>query len=225
MRPSSSPARESAPDISPTTRSPRSRRPSGGAVAMLRISGPARIRRARNPARATGARDPGAESSARRSARGQLRRRRAARRRARARFVAPASFTGEDVVELHVHGGAYLAARAMERPLGLGARQALPGEFSFRAVRNGKMALSQAQAVADLIAASNDGAITLALEKLSGSQNRLIGGSRLPTCEARRPVRGGHRLRRSRHRRSQLAPAAQESDSRRTDRLPRAACS
>jgi tRNA modification GTPase len=91
-----------------------------------------------------------------------------------ARFVAPASFTGEDLVEFHLHGGAYLASRVLEAILALGTRQALPGEFSFRAVRNGKMTLSQATAVADLIAASNDGAITLALEKLSGTQHRLI---------------------------------------------------
>ena len=91
-----------------------------------------------------------------------------------ARFVAPQSFTGEDLVEFHLHGGAYLASRVLEVVLALGARQALPGEFSFRAVRNGKMTLSQATAVADLISAANDGAISLALEKLSGTQHRLI---------------------------------------------------
>jgi tRNA modification GTPase len=90
------------------------------------------------------------------------------------RFVAPASFTGEDVVELHLHGGSYIAARVLDVLARLGVRQALPGEFSFRAVRNGKMTLSQATAVSDLIAASNHGAVSLALEKLSGSQNRLI---------------------------------------------------
>lgn len=91
------------------------------------------------------------------------------------RFVQPASYTGEDVVELHIHGGSFLAQRVMECLRGVGVRQALPGEFSFRAVRNGKLSVSQAQAVADLIAATNDGAIGLALEKLSGTQNRLLG--------------------------------------------------
>lgn len=90
------------------------------------------------------------------------------------RFVSPGSFTGEDVVELHIHGGSYLAHRLMESLERLGVRQALPGEFSFRAVRNGKMTLAQASAVADLIQAGNDGALALALEKLSGSQNRLL---------------------------------------------------
>lgn len=92
------------------------------------------------------------------------------------RFVAPESYTGEDVVELHAHGGAYLTGCLLEILGELGARQALPGEFSFRAVRNGKMTLSQARAVADLISAANDDAIRLALEKLSGTQNQLIAG-------------------------------------------------
>ncbi|OFZ83290.1 MAG: hypothetical protein A3K03_13195, partial [Bdellovibrionales bacterium RIFOXYD1_FULL_44_7] len=56
-----------------------------------------------------------------------------------------------------------------------GARQALPGEFSFRAVRNGKISISEAQATADLIAAKNSEAANLALEKLAGSQRRIIG--------------------------------------------------
>jgi tRNA modification GTPase len=90
------------------------------------------------------------------------------------RFITPASFTGEDVVELHLHGGSFIAARILDVLAKLGVRQALPGEFSFRAVRNGKMTLSQANAVADLISATNRQAVSLALEKLSGSQNRLI---------------------------------------------------
>jgi tRNA modification GTPase len=90
------------------------------------------------------------------------------------RFVAPDSFSGEDLVELHLHGGAYIASRVLEATIALGARQALAGEFSFRAVRNGKLSVSQAAAVADLIGASNDGALALALEKLSGTQNQWI---------------------------------------------------
>jgi tRNA modification GTPase len=91
------------------------------------------------------------------------------------RFVGPESYTGEDVVEFHLHGGSFIASRLLEELHALGARQALPGEFSFRAVRNGKMTVNQAQAVADLISSANEGAVSLALEKLSGSQNRLIG--------------------------------------------------
>jgi tRNA modification GTPase len=90
------------------------------------------------------------------------------------RFIRPQSYTGEDVVELHIHGGQFIAHRLMETLGHFGVRQALPGEFSFRAVRNGKMNLVQAQAVADLISASNDGAISLALEKMSGTQTQLL---------------------------------------------------
>lgn len=90
------------------------------------------------------------------------------------RFINPESFTGEDVVELHVHGGNFTAGRIIEELAKHGVRQALPGEFSFRAVRNGKMSLNQAQAISDLIGSTNDGAASLALEKLSGTQNRLL---------------------------------------------------
>lgn len=90
------------------------------------------------------------------------------------RFVAPKSYTGEDLVEYHLHGGNFIAHRFLEELLRLGVRQALPGEFSFRAVRNGKMSLFQAQAVADLISSSNENAVSLALEKMSGSQNQFL---------------------------------------------------
>ena len=90
------------------------------------------------------------------------------------RFIAPHSYTGENLVEFHLHGSSYISQRLMETLLHYEARQALPGEFSFRAVRHGKMTLFQAQAVADLIGASNDGAIALALEKLTGIQNQRL---------------------------------------------------
>lgn len=91
-----------------------------------------------------------------------------------AAFPSPASYTGEDVIEIHTHGSPFIAARILEDLRELGIRQALPGEFSFRAVRNGKLTLSQAEAVADLISASNDGALSLAHEKISGGQSRQI---------------------------------------------------
>ena len=87
-------------------------------------------------------------------------------------FFLPNSFTGEDVIELHCHGGAYTAGRILEEVIKNGARQALPGEFSFRAVRNGKMNLGQAEAVRDLIEAKNDHAVEFALERMSGFQNK-----------------------------------------------------
>ncbi len=89
-------------------------------------------------------------------------------------FVQPESYTGEHLFEYHIHGNAWIAHRLLETLLHQGARQALPGEFSFRAVRNGKLSLFQAQAVADLIAAPNDAAVNLALEKITGSQSEAI---------------------------------------------------
>ena len=91
-------------------------------------------------------------------------------------FKGPKSFTGEDVAEFHLHGSSFILSALISELGKLGVRQALPGEFSFRAVRNGKMSLTQAQAVADLISSSNRTAAELALEKLSGAQNRLLGG-------------------------------------------------
>lgn len=89
-------------------------------------------------------------------------------------FPNPQSFTGEDVVEYCIHGSPLIATRLLQELKRLGLRQALPGEFSFRAVRNGKMSLSQAQALPDILAAENEGALSLALEKLSGDQNRFV---------------------------------------------------
>lgn len=145
----------------------------GGAVSMIRLSGP---RSFETLERLTG-RESDRDSEPRKLMRATLRdpaSGKALDDALFARFVAPDSYTGEDVVELHLHGGAYLADQLMAVLATLGARQALPGEFSFRSVRNGKMSLSQAQAVSELITAANDGAIQLALEKMSGTQNRLI---------------------------------------------------
>ncbi|MBU6375405.1 MAG: tRNA uridine-5-carboxymethylaminomethyl(34) synthesis GTPase MnmE [Bdellovibrionales bacterium] len=89
-------------------------------------------------------------------------------------FRAPNSFTGEDTVEIFMHGGSLIVNSVIAELLDLGARQALPGEFSFRAVRNGKLTVDQAQAVHDLVSASNSVAHELALERLSGSQSRAF---------------------------------------------------
>jgi tRNA modification GTPase len=90
-------------------------------------------------------------------------------------FPGPDSFTGENCAELHLHGGSFGVRQVLDELFKLGVRQALPGEFSFRAVRNGKMRLEQAQAVADLISAPNADAVSLALEKFSGLQSRVTG--------------------------------------------------
>jgi tRNA modification GTPase len=84
------------------------------------------------------------------------------------RFAAPHSFTGEDVLELQGHGGPVVMDSLIKRGLELGARMARPGEFSERAFLNNKLDLLQAEAVADLIAASSEQAAKSALRSLQG---------------------------------------------------------
>lgn len=81
---------------------------------------------------------------------------------------APHSFTGEDLVEISGHGGALVTARVLEACLEAGARAARPGEFSERAYLNGKLDLTQAEAVIDLIRAQTDLALRSANEQLAG---------------------------------------------------------
>ncbi len=83
-------------------------------------------------------------------------------------FRAPHSFTGEDVIEITCHGSAYIQQRLLELLLKTGARMARPGEFTQRAFLNGKMDLSQAEAVADLIASSNAANHKMALKQMRG---------------------------------------------------------
>ncbi|MEO0424987.1 MAG: tRNA uridine-5-carboxymethylaminomethyl(34) synthesis GTPase MnmE [Pseudomonadota bacterium] len=83
-------------------------------------------------------------------------------------FQAPASFTGEDVVECHGHGSPHALDELLRALLVAGARQARAGEFSQRAFLNGKLDLSQAEAVADLIAAGTAGAARAATRSLQG---------------------------------------------------------
>jgi len=83
-------------------------------------------------------------------------------------FLAPHSYTGEDVLELQMHGSPPLLQRVLARCCELGARAARPGEFTERAFLNGKLDLAQAEAVADLIAASSDAAARAARRSLDG---------------------------------------------------------
>ena len=83
-------------------------------------------------------------------------------------FRAPHSYTGEESVEISCHGSRYILNQAVHALIEAGARQALPGEYTQRAYLNGKMDLSQAEAVADLIAASNRATHKLALSQLKG---------------------------------------------------------
>lgn len=81
-------------------------------------------------------------------------------------FRAPASYTGEDVVEISTHGGHAIPATVIEACVALGARRATAGEFTQRAFLNGKLDLTQAEAVADLVAASSPKARAVALHQL-----------------------------------------------------------
>jgi len=87
---------------------------------------------------------------------------------------APHSYTGEDVVEIHCHGGVLITRRLLELLLAKGARPADPGEFTRRAYLHGKMDLTQAEAVMDLIRAQSDLALRAATEQLSGALGERI---------------------------------------------------
>lgn len=91
---------------------------------------------------------------------------------------APNSYTGEDVVELHCHGGVLVAQRLMKSILNAGARHAEPGEFTLRAFMNSKMDLTQAEAVADVISARSDMALNLAERQMSGALGERLRGIR-----------------------------------------------
>lgn len=83
-------------------------------------------------------------------------------------FPGPASFTGEDVLELHAHGGPVITDLLLQRLLNLGVRLARPGEFSERAFLNGKFDLTQVEAISDLINASSKEAARSAMRSLQG---------------------------------------------------------
>ena len=87
-------------------------------------------------------------------------------------FPGPASYTGEDCAEFHVHGGVAVVEALIEALAGLGLRLAEPGEFTRRAFQNGKLDLAQAEAVADLIDAETKAQADQALAQLGGSLSR-----------------------------------------------------
>lgn len=84
------------------------------------------------------------------------------------------SFTGEDTVEIHCHGGSLITRRVLEVVLKAGARAAMPGEFTFKAFINGKMDLAQAEAVQELICAKNERALDAAESQLKGALSQKI---------------------------------------------------
>lgn len=90
-------------------------------------------------------------------------------------MLAPRSFTGEDVVEIHCHGGVIAVQRVLARVLDQpGVRRALPGEFSQRAVLNGRLDLTRAEAISDLVAARSQRAAELAMAGVDGGIQKRI---------------------------------------------------
>lgn len=89
-------------------------------------------------------------------------------------FGGPHSYTGEDTVEISCHGGLLVTRKVLDRLLEAGARLAEPGEFSQRAFLNGKMDLTQAEAVMDLISAQTDLALRAAHEQLAGRLGKAL---------------------------------------------------
>jgi tRNA modification GTPase len=87
---------------------------------------------------------------------------------------APHSYTGEETVEIHCHGGTLVTRKVLETALQAGARSAEPGEFTFKAFINGKIDLAQAEAVQELIAAKNELALNAAEKQLQGSLSKKI---------------------------------------------------
>ena len=83
-------------------------------------------------------------------------------------FKAPHSYTGENSVEISCHGSSHIQAKILELLIKNGARLAQPGEFTLRAFKNGKMDLSQAEAVADLIASSSESSRKVAMNQMRG---------------------------------------------------------
>ncbi|MDE6207985.1 MAG: tRNA uridine-5-carboxymethylaminomethyl(34) synthesis GTPase MnmE [Muribaculaceae bacterium] len=93
-------------------------------------------------------------------------------------FKAPRSFTGENVVEISVHGSKWIQQRLLDSLIGAGARMALPGEFTRRAYASGKVDLAQAEAVADMISSNSGAAHQLAMSQMRGEYSRAIDAMR-----------------------------------------------
>ena len=100
-------------------------------------------------------------------------------------FPAPHSYTGEDVLELHGHGGPLVMQAVLAACLDAGARLAEPGEFTRRAFLEGKLDLTQAEAVADLIEASSRDAARSAMRSLAGEFSAAIEALRSRLVELR----------------------------------------
>ena len=141
----------------------------GGAIAIVRVSGKNALEVAN---RVWSAKQPLARSCARKMILGKIRE---IGDDALAVYMpGPHSYTGDDIVEIQCHGGTLVSRRTIELLIHAGARMAEPGEFTFRAFVNGKMDLTQAEAVSDIISAGSGMALALAEKQLSGALSSKI---------------------------------------------------
>ncbi|MFC6323711.1 tRNA uridine-5-carboxymethylaminomethyl(34) synthesis GTPase MnmE [Companilactobacillus baiquanensis] len=99
-------------------------------------------------------------------------------------MLAPKTFTREDVVEINTHGGIVATNKVLQLLIGSGARMAEPGEFTKRAFLNGRIDLTQAESVMDLIRAKTDKAMQVAVNQLDGNLNHLIANLRQEILDA-----------------------------------------
>ncbi len=146
--------------------------PGAGAIAVVRVCGP---RSVEIGTRLTGGRPDLSATPSHKLVRAAVMR--DGERIDDALFVAmraPNSYTGEDMVEVHCHGGPLIARSVLEAAIALGARPAEPGEFTRRAYLNGRMDLARAEAVAELIAGSTEAAARAALHQLGGGLSKEL---------------------------------------------------
>lgn len=152
--------------------------PGRGAIAIVRLSGPRAIQIARSLWHPIGR---NYAIAPRRLFLGEIRDPDSGVALDRALFAqmpGPSSVTGEDVAELHCHGGVYLVRRIVALAAAAGARMAEPGEFSRRAFLNGRIDLTEAEAIADLIAARGETALRQAVAQLGGALAERVGAMR-----------------------------------------------
>lgn len=150
--------------------------PTGGAIAIVRISGSEAIAVAERLFRG---RSPLSEAAGRTVHYGSIRDgERLVDEVLVTLFRAPHSYTGEDSVEISCHGSAYIVSEILRLALEAGARMASPGEFTLRAFLAGKLDLVQAEAVADLIASSSRAAHAMATNQMRGGYSEELEGLR-----------------------------------------------
>ena len=138
-------------------------------------------------------------------------------------FKGPNSYTGEDVIEISCHGSPYIQQKIIELLVRQGARNAKAGEFTLRAFINRKLDLTQAEAVADLIASDTETSHRMAMDQMRGGFSSKP-ARRARRCRGRYRSRGGCGRSGHRWRRAVLRPAGRQSRGQQMDRGCLTAC-